>query len=47
MPAPTTRSARRLGFEVGTEDALVLTAIGLLVWALFATTVQVLVYGAG
>ncbi len=39
--------ARRLGFEVGTEDALVVTAIGLLVWAAFATTVQVLVYARG
>jgi len=39
--------ARRLGFEVGTEDALVVTAIGLVAWAAFATTVQVLVYARG
>ena len=39
--------ARRLGFEVGTADALVVTAIGLLAWAAFATTVQVLVYRRG
>ena len=38
--------ARRLGFEVGTADALVVTAVGLVVWAAFATTVQVLVYSA-
>jgi hypothetical protein len=35
---------RRLGLEVGTADALALTAVGLLVWAVFATAVQVTVY---
>ena len=39
--------ARRLGFEVGTAEALVVTGIGLLAWAIFATTVQVLVYRRG
>ena len=39
--------ARRLGFEVGTAEALVVTGIGLLAWAAFATTVQVLVYRRG
>ena len=38
---------RRLGLEVGTADALALTAAGLLVWAAFASTVQVLVYRRG
>ncbi|HEU0023958.1 MAG TPA: hypothetical protein VFQ12_04985 [Thermoleophilaceae bacterium] len=38
---------RRLGFDVGTADALALTAAGLVAWALFATTVQVLVYRRG
>jgi hypothetical protein len=35
---------RRLGLEVGTADALLVTAAGLLVWAVFATVVQVSVY---
>lgn len=38
---------RRVGLEVGTADALVLTAIGLVGWAAFASTVQVLVYRRG
>jgi hypothetical protein len=38
---------RRFGVEVGTADALVLTAIGLLAWGAFASTVQVLVYRRG
>ena len=38
---------RRVGIEVGTADALVLTAIGLLVWGVFASVVQVLVYRRG
>jgi hypothetical protein len=38
---------RRVGLEVGTADALVLTLAGLLAWAAFASTVQVLVYGHG
>ena len=38
---------RHLGFEVGTADALVLTAVALLGWALFASAVQVLVYRRG
>lgn len=38
---------RRLGLEVGTADALALTAAGLLGWAAFASTVQVLVYRRG
>jgi hypothetical protein len=38
---------RRLGVEVGTADALALTLAGLLVWAAFASTVQVLVYRRG
>jgi hypothetical protein len=38
---------RRLGIEVGTADALVLTAASLLAWAAFASTVQVLVYRRG
>ncbi len=38
---------RRLGLEIGTADALVLTAAGLLVWAGFASVVQVLVYRRG
>jgi hypothetical protein len=37
----------RLGLEIGTADALVLTALGLIGWALFASTVQVLVYRRG
>ena len=38
---------RRVGIEVGSADALALTLAGLLVWAAFASTVQVLVYGRG
>jgi hypothetical protein len=38
---------RRLGIEVGTADALGLTVAGLLAWAAFASTVQVLVYRRG
>jgi hypothetical protein len=38
---------RRVGVGVGTADALVLTAIGLLAWGAFASTVQVLVYRRG
>jgi hypothetical protein len=38
---------RRIGIEVGTADALGLTAAGLLGWAAFASTVQVLVYRRG
>jgi hypothetical protein len=38
---------RRIGIEVGTADAIVLTLVGLLAWAVFASTVQVLVYRRG
>src|SRR5215213_5885206 len=38
---------RRLGIEVGTADALLLTLASLLAWAAFASTVQVLVYRRG
>ncbi|MEA2331818.1 MAG: hypothetical protein QOH58_1956 [Thermoleophilaceae bacterium] len=38
---------RRLGLEIGTADALAVTAAGLLGWAAFASTVQVLVYRRG
>jgi hypothetical protein len=38
---------RRVGIEVGTADALVLTLVSLLAWAAFASTVQVLVYRRG
>jgi hypothetical protein len=38
---------RRVGIEVGTADALVLTLLTLLAWAAFASTVQVLVYRRG
>jgi hypothetical protein len=38
---------RRVGVEVGTADALALTLAGLLAWAAFASTVQVLVYRRG
>jgi len=38
---------RRVGLEVGTADALVLTLAGLLAWGAFASTVQVLVYRRG
>jgi hypothetical protein len=39
--------SRRIGIEVGTADALALTLLGLLAWAAFASTVQVLVYRRG
>ena len=38
---------RRVGLEVGSADALALTALGLVAWAAFASTVQVLVYRRG
>jgi hypothetical protein len=38
---------RRFGLDVGTADALALTAAGLLVWGVFASVVQVLVYRRG
>ena len=38
---------RRVGIEIGTEDALLLTVATLLVWAGFASIVQVLVYRRG
>jgi hypothetical protein len=38
---------RRVGLEVGTADALALTAVSLVAWAAFASTVQVLVYRRG
>jgi hypothetical protein len=38
---------RRIGIEVGTADALAVTAAGLVAWAAFASTVQVLVYRRG
>src|SRR6187549_3631405 len=38
---------RRVGIEVGTADAVALTVLSLLVWAAFASTVQVLVYRRG
>jgi hypothetical protein len=38
---------RRVGIEIGTADALALTLAGLLAWAAFASTVQVLVYRRG
>ena len=38
---------RRIGIDVGTTDALGLTLAGLLGWAAFASTVQVLVYRRG
>ena len=38
---------RRVGLEVGTADALALTLAGLLGWAAFASTTQVLVYRRG
>jgi hypothetical protein len=38
---------RRIGIEIGTADALALTAAGLLVWAVFASVVQVVVYRRG
>ena len=38
---------RRVGIEVGTADALAVTAAGLVVWAVFASVIQVLVYRRG
>jgi hypothetical protein len=38
---------RHVGIDIGTADALVLTAISLLAWAAFASIVQVLVYRRG
>jgi hypothetical protein len=38
---------RRLGVAIGSADALALTAVSLLAWAAFASTVQVLVYRRG
>jgi hypothetical protein len=38
---------RRVGIDIGTSDALVLTAAGLLAWAVFASVMQVLVYRRG
>jgi hypothetical protein len=38
---------RRIGIDVGTADALGLTLAGLLGWAAFASTMQVLVYRRG
>jgi hypothetical protein len=38
---------RRVGIEIGTADALLLTAASLLGWAAFASIVQVLVYRRG
>jgi hypothetical protein len=38
---------RHVGIEIGTADALGLTVAGLLAWAAFASTVQVLVYRRG
>jgi hypothetical protein len=38
---------RRVGIEIGSADALVLTLAGLLAWAAFASVVQVLVYRRG
>ena len=38
---------RRVGLDVGTADALVLTAVGLLIWGVFASVVQVFVYRRG
>ena len=39
--------AGRIGLELGTPEVLVLTGIGLLLWAAFASVVQVLVYRRG
>jgi len=39
--------SRRVGIEIGTADALALTLASLLAWAVFASTVQVLVYRRG
>jgi hypothetical protein len=38
---------RHVGIDIGTADALVLTAVSLLAWAAFASIVQVLVYRRG
>jgi hypothetical protein len=38
---------RRLGVEIGSADAVALTLAGLLAWAAFASTVQVLIYRRG
>jgi hypothetical protein len=38
---------RHVGINIGTADALVLTAVSLLAWAAFASVVQVLVYRRG
>jgi hypothetical protein len=38
---------RRLGIDVGTADALALTAAALVFWAVFASVIQVLVYRRG
>jgi hypothetical protein len=38
---------RRFGLEVGSADALVLTLVGLVAWAAFASTIQVLIYRRG
>ena len=38
---------RHLGVEIGSADALALTLAGLLTWAAFASTVQVLIYRRG
>jgi hypothetical protein len=39
--------SRHVGIDIGTADALVLTAVSLLAWAAFASIVQVLVYRRG
>jgi hypothetical protein len=38
---------RHLGIEIGSADALALTLVGLVAWAAFASTVQVLIYRRG
>jgi hypothetical protein len=38
---------RQVGIDIGTSEALVLTAAGLLAWAVFASIMQVLVYRRG
>jgi hypothetical protein len=38
---------RRVGIEIGSADALALTLAGLVLWAAFASTMQVLVYRRG
>ena len=47
LPGTNDAIGRRVGIEVGTADALVVTAVSLLAWAAFASTVQVLVYRRG